>query len=161
MREGRKRAVSLRVSTADLRKLKLLAQRLGARDSDVIRFAVKTLLRRLELLCDQSIQGRALLPVFIQEGSEFFHHFELDGARLEKIVNEGVSKEQEVEADDLKLIAMAALEQAYARLGVPRGTALSTDDAHASVRDPLRGQLRGYLYSKYVAQESPTGAGKG
>lgn len=158
VREGRKRAISLRVSTADLRKLKLLAQRLGARDSDVIRFAVKSLLRRLELLCDQSIQGRALLPVFIQEGSEFFHHFDLDGARLQEIVNDGVSKDQEVEADDLKLIAMAGLEQAYAKLGAPRAPASPTDETHTSVREPLRGQLRGYLYSKYSSQKSATDA---
>jgi len=158
VRESRKRAISLRVSITDLRKLKLLAQRLGVRDSDVIRFAVKSLLRRLEPLCDQSLHGRALLPVFIEEGSEFFHHFELDGARLEEIVNEGVTKDQEVAADDLKLIAMAGLEQAYASLAVPPRTALSMDDTHPSVRDPLRGKLRGYLYSKYVAQKSVTDA---
>jgi predicted DNA binding CopG/RHH family protein len=58
MAESRKRAVSLRVSDADLRKVKKLATRLGARDSDVIRFALKTMLTRLAPLCDQNVRGR-------------------------------------------------------------------------------------------------------
>ena len=41
MTEGRKRAISLRVSTVDLRQVKKLAQRLGARDSDVIKTYVR------------------------------------------------------------------------------------------------------------------------
>jgi hypothetical protein len=119
MKEGRKQAVSLRASTADLRKVKMLAQRLGARDSDVIRFAVKTMLASLAPLCDQSLHGRALLPVFIEAGSDFFHHFDLDTARLEEIVNDGVSKAQEVDPDDLKLIAMAGIQAGLRQAGAP------------------------------------------
>src|SRR5450631_2089739 len=103
MIEGRKRAISLRVSTVDLRQVKKLAQRLGARDSDVVRFALKTMLARLGPLCDQGTRGRALLPVLIEAGSDLFHYFELDIARLEAIVNVGVGKAQEVESDDLEL----------------------------------------------------------
>jgi hypothetical protein len=57
MTEGRKQAVSLRIATADLRKIKELAQRIGARDSDVIRFALETMFARLGPLCDHSVHA--------------------------------------------------------------------------------------------------------
>src|ERR1700690_2706069 len=68
MEGARKQAISLRVAAPDLRKLKKLAERLGVRDSEVIRFAVKTMLARIAPLCDHSVRGRALLPVFIESG---------------------------------------------------------------------------------------------
>jgi hypothetical protein len=155
MKEGRKQAVSLRVSTADLRKVKMLAQRLGARDSDVIRFAVKALLARLAQLCDQNFHGRALLPVLIEAGGDFFHHFALDTARLEKIVNDGVDKDQEVDPDDLKLLAMASMQQDYANLGIDKKVGVPPDERTDSPEDSLTLRLRGYLYTKYVAN-APT-----
>ena len=158
MTEGRKQAVSLRVSAADLRKVKKLAQRLGARDSDVIRFALKTMLARLAPLCDQSLQGRALVPVFIEAGSDLFHHFDLDTARLEEIVNNGVSKAQEVELDDLELIAAAGIQRTYAKLRLNKMTPAPANERPANMEDPLSRRLRGYLYSKYVDNEPASDA---
>jgi hypothetical protein len=158
MTEGRKQAVSLRVSTADLRKIKTLAERLGARDSDVIRFALKTMLARLAPLCDHGLNGRALLPVFIEAGSDLFHHFDLDTARLEKIVNNGASKAQGVEPDDLELIAMAGIHQTYAKLRLNKMTPALANERSANTEDALSGRLRGYLYSKYVDEEPTSDA---
>ncbi len=152
MTEGRKQAVSLRITTADLRKIKELAQRLGARDSDVIRFALKTMFARLAPLCDHSVHGRALLPVFIEAG-DLFHHFDLDTARLEEIVNGGVSKAQEVESDDLELIAMAGTHQTYAELLLNRITPALANGRLGTIEAALSGRLRGYIYSKYADQE--------
>lgn len=153
MTEGRKQAISLRVTTADLRKIKKLAQRLGARDSDVIRFALKTMFARLAPLCDHSVHGRALLPVFIEAGTDLFHHFDLDTARLEEIVNDGVSKAQEVESDDLELIAMAGTHQTYAELRLKKITPALANERLGNVEDALGGRLRGYIYSKYADKE--------
>jgi hypothetical protein len=147
----RKQAISLRVGAADLRNVKKLAQRLGVRDSDVIRFAVKTMLARVAPLCDHGVRGRALLPAFIEAGSDLCRHFDLDAARLEEIINDGVGKDQEVESDDLQLIAMAGIRQTYGKLTlskVPPG--LTTERRALHAEDPLSGQLRGYLYSKYA-----------
>ena len=157
MKEGRKQAISLRVSATDLRKVKVLAQRLGARDSDIIRFAVKIMLARLAPLCDESLQGRALLPVFIEAGGDLVHHFGLDAGRLEEIVNDGASKAQEVEPDDLELIAVAGMQQAYARLRVNKMVPAFNEQS-LFVDDPLSDRLRGYLYSKYVAKEPASDA---
>ena len=151
MEGTRKQAISTRVGTADLRKVKKLAQRLGVRDSDVIRFAVKTMLARVGPLCDHGVRGRALLPAFLEAGSDLCHHFDLDAGRLEEIINDGVGKDQEVESDDLQLIAMAGIQQTYGKLAlrkVPPGLTTERGTLHAN--DPLSGQLRGYLYSKYA-----------
>ena len=53
--DSRKQAVSIRMSAADIRSVKRLAERLGVRDSDVIRFAVKVMLGRLAPLHDPGV----------------------------------------------------------------------------------------------------------
>jgi hypothetical protein len=118
MVEGRKQAISLRVSSSDLHKVKRLAQRLGARDSDVIRFAVKTTLARLAPLCDGSLKGDALVSVFVESGFDFFRHFDLDAVRLDSIINEGVDDAHRIKPEDIQLIALNGIQQAYARLGL-------------------------------------------
>src|SRR5579883_3683073 len=89
--ESRKQAVSIRMSPADLQKVKDLARRLGARDSDVIRFAVKTMLGRLAPLFDPHSRGRALVPALVEAGTEFLRFFELDCGRLDALINQEVS----------------------------------------------------------------------
>jgi len=54
MQDGRKQAVSLRLSAADIRKIKKLSKRLGVRDSDIFRYALKVMLAKLAPLCDGS-----------------------------------------------------------------------------------------------------------
>ena len=66
MIESRKQAVSIRMNGSDVRKVKKLAIRLGVRDSDVIRFAVKSTLAKLGPLYDAEVQGRNLVPVFVE-----------------------------------------------------------------------------------------------
>ena len=159
MADARKQAVSLRVSISDLRRVKKLAQRLGARDSDVIRFALKTMLARLAPLCDNSVRGRALVPVFIEAGSDLFHHFDLDTARLDEIVNDGATKEQQVESDDLHRIAIASMQQSYTKLRLNKMPPGPTSEGEAPpLDDPLNGPLRGYLYSKYVDVDTTSDA---
>lgn len=154
MPENRKRAVSLRVSINDLRKVKKLAQRLDVRDSDVIRFALKTTLARLAPLCDNSVRGRALVPVFIEAGGELFHHFDIDGTRLEEIVNGGTPKEQAVESEDLHRIAIAGMQQTYTNLQAIKPPADPSAIPEAPPpHEALQRHLRGYLYAKYVDTE--------
>jgi hypothetical protein len=150
MAEGRKRAVSLRVSDADLKKVKKLAQRLGARDSDVIRFALKTMLSRLAPLCDGNVRGRGLLPVFMDTGIELIRHFDLDGVKLNDIVNAGVGKGLEIEEEDLHLIAMTGFQQSYAKLALNKLRKPDQERRAMDVDDPLNSRLRNYLVSKYV-----------
>jgi hypothetical protein len=142
--EGRKQAVSIRMSAADVRKVKKLAQRIGVRDSDVIRFAVKTMLSRLGPLYDQEARGRSLVPVFVESGPDLLRFFELDASRLEAIINEGVEAGKQVDRGDLALLALAGAREPYATLmlsELQRKTDSASDTA---------GSLRQYLYEKYV-----------
>jgi hypothetical protein len=165
MMNSRKRAVSIRMSSADISSVKKIAKRLGVRDSDVIRCAVKMMMNKLGPLADAAVRGRNLVPVFVESGSELFRHFELDAMRLENIINDGVPQESQVEHDDIQLLAMNGVQRSYIKLrltaignsahnGSSRGlhaVSNSMDSEHE--RDDvaqLDESLRQYLYEKYV-----------
>ena len=152
MSNGRKQAISLRISAADHRQVKKLAERLGSRDSDVVRFALKSMLQRLGPLCDQKVRGRALVPVIVEAGRDILHHFDLDIARLEEIVNSGADKDKEVEPEDLQLLAAAGIQQTYAQLKLTR---ILPRPGIAGRRAPeteeqFNDRLRSYFYAKYA-----------
>lgn len=152
--ERRKQAVSIRMSAGDVRKIKKLAARLGVHDSDVVRFAVKSMLARLEPLHDPEARGRSVLPVFVESGDELVRFFELDALRLDIIINEGVETARRVDRDDVMLIAMHATQQPYAAMklseivGVDRSR---NGDAEAVY------SLRRYLYEKYARRANGAG----
>jgi hypothetical protein len=124
--DNRKQAVSIRMSRGDVRQIKRLADRLGVRDSDVIRYAIKTMLLRLAPLPDGSVTGRALLPVFVESGTELMRHFDLDATRLAEIINEGADASHRVDAGDIQLIAMNGTQAPYAKM---RFAAIGRDQA--------------------------------
>lgn len=146
MNENRKQAVSIRLGSSDIRKLKRLAERLGFRDSDVIRFAIKWTLNRVAPLCDPEIRGPSLVPMFVETGAEVIRHFELDADRLEAIINAGVDEDRAVAHDDVALLALAGSQQPYALLRLrPTGTVAGAGPSTGSIE-----ALRQYLYDKYV-----------
>jgi hypothetical protein len=160
--EHRKRAVSIRMSSADVSKVKRLAQRLGVRDSDVIRYAVKSALAKLAPLHDPGVRGRSLVPVFVESGAELFHHFDLDAMRLENIINDEADDSRRVDHEDIQLIAMSGVQQPYARwhLGKAAPATVSgmslhlngnvVPDERTSSGGDATPSLREYLYEKYV-----------
>jgi hypothetical protein len=155
--ENRKQAVSIRMNSADVRKVKKLAQRLAVRDSDVIRFAVKCMLARLGPLYDPEVRGRNLVPVFVESGAELLRFFDLDAARLEAVINEGADGARRVDRDDIALLALSGAQQPYAALMLSE---LNREDRGLSRAGELSDSLRQYLYDKYVyrgteARESP------
>lgn len=151
MIESRKRAVSVRMNSADVRKVKRIAERLAVRDSDVIRFAVKCMLARLGPLYDPDVRGRNLVPVFVESGAELLRFFELDAARLEQLINEGVETGKRVDRDDVALLALSSGQEAYAALMLRE---LNPEEGSRSVVGELAASLRQYLYEKYVYRAS-------
>lgn len=135
----------------DVRKVKRLAQRLGVRDSDVIRFAVKAMLARLGPLYDPEVRGRNLVPVFVESGVELLRFFELDGMRLESIINEGVDPARRVDREDIELLALTGGQTPYAALKLSELHPGDNDNSDAS---HLASSLRQYLYDKYVFRPS-------
>lgn len=135
--DSRKQAVSIRMSRGDVRNIKRIAERLGARDSDVIRFAIKLMLAQLAPLQDPSVGGRGLVSVFLESGPELMRHFELDASRLASIINDGVEADRQVEPEDIQLMAMSGLQRSYMKL---RSTGTEAPEQ----------SLRQYLYGKYL-----------
>lgn len=150
---SRKQAVSIRMSASDIRNVKKLAKRLGVRDSDVIRLAVKAMLARLGPLNDANLRGRSLVPVFVESGNDIFRYLDLDAVRLDSIINDGAEESTRVDQEDIQLIAMNGIQQSYAKLRLSSMGGRSgnpTPAREAAEGDSLSRTLRGYLYEKYV-----------
>ena len=135
------------MNAADVRKVKKLSARLGVRDSDVIRFAVKAMLAKLGPLFDPEVHGRNLLPVFVESGAELLRFFDIDAAKLETIINGGVPADRRVDREDLALLALTSAQEPYAAL---RLSELDRSDSPRRSPDELLESLRQYLYAKYV-----------
>jgi hypothetical protein len=142
--DQRKQAVSIRLGESDIRNIKRMAKRLGVRDSDIIRFAIKSTLNRTAPLSDPGIRGRNLVPVLVESGDELIRYFELDAFRLESIINENVEPGRQVERDDIALLAMSGLRDEYLVMRLKDGNGTPLDRASQDR------SLRGYLYDKYV-----------
>ncbi len=155
MVEQRKQAVSIRLGESDIRNIKRIAKRLGVRDSDIIRFAIKSTLGRIAPLCDPAIQGRNLVPVLVESGDELIRYFELDAFRLEGIINEQVKEGSQVDRDDIALLAMSGLREEYLVMRLKDGNGSNADGASPGH------SLRRYLYDKYVYRSAEHHAANG
>jgi len=142
--EQRKQAVSIRLGESDIRNIKRIAKRLGVRDSDVIRFGIKSALNRIAPLSDPGIRGRNLVPVLVESGDELIRYFELDAFRLDTIINENAESGRQVDYDDIALLAMSGLREEYLVMRLSDGSDGSPEPS------PRSRSLRGYLYDKYV-----------
>ncbi len=150
MLDHRKQAVSIRLGDSDLRNIKRIAKRLGVRDSDIIRFAIKSMLNRIAPLCDEAITGRNLVPVLVESGDELIRYFELDTYRLDSIINEQADEMLRVERDDIALLAMNGLREQYLMMRLQDCHGAASDEAGHSR------SLRAYLYDKYVYRHEET-----
>jgi hypothetical protein len=114
------------------------------RDSDIIRYAVKTVLRGLSPLCDGTINGRNLVPVLVESGDELIRYFELDAYRLDTIINAQAEVATRVDRDDIALLAMSGMREQYLVMRMKDGHAAPQEEA------PSGPSLRNYLYEKYI-----------
>ena len=153
MADLRRQAVSIRLANADIRNIKRFAKRLGVRDSDIVRFAIKSTFNRLAPLCDPSIRGRSLLPVLAEAGDELIRHFELDAFQLEVLINDQVDVKEQVAREDIVLLAMSSLRQDYLRMRL---------NEEGQTRDATSADsLRRYLYEKYLYADANGGRAAG
>jgi hypothetical protein len=155
------------MSPGDIRYVKRLADRLQVRDSDIIRFAVKSALTRLAPLCEEQTRGNGLMPMLIETSADLFRHLDLDLARLEAVVNGDVEDaSKRVDSDDLRMMAMHGMHSTFSMaslsLALPTG---SSDGASRPEFGPgtFETALKRYLYDKYVARtaRASTGGGDG
>jgi hypothetical protein len=141
-----KRSISLRVSTTDYGKVRIIAHRLRVRESDVLRFALKTALALIAPLHDNGCRGRDLMPLLIEYGPDIARHFQLDARRLEAVVNKDVENDGgRIDLEDVELLAMSYAPQrhVFARLQEIAKKRLEPAE--------LDQALRSYLRNKYNA----------
>jgi hypothetical protein len=145
MDESKKPLVSVRLSHADLEKLDTIAKRLRARESEIIRFALRLTFAKLAPLLDVSARGRDLIPIFLECGPELTHHFDLDPQTLDAIINGALENPQKrVEREDIDLISTLHMPSNHPRAklkGLPK-----REIGQLS----FSGALQHYLYEKYV-----------
>jgi len=149
MGEKRKKLVSLRMNTTDLCKIKEIAKRLNVRESDVLRFAIRSTLAKLAPLHEGSAKGIDLMPAFIECGSDLCAHFGIDVEQLHEIINAGVEDTgKRVERDDVGLLALA---------GAPEHLVMSRLRRVAETPGDIAGPhslLRRYLMEKYTTRQA-------
>jgi hypothetical protein len=155
--EGRKQAISIRLNAADLRNLRKLARRMGVRNSDVVRLALKSCIARLEPLLQPEVKGRDLVPVFVDAGADMVRYLDLDATRLDAIINDGVVDGNKVERADIHLLAGAGLPYSYARMRSVGAAALrGVPSLSPGDEDLILSQsLHRYFYDKYLHESSP------
>ena len=150
--DAKKRNVSVRMSSNDLRRIRELARRMQVRESDVFRFAVKTLLAKLTPLNDTRVKGKDLLPVFVDCYADLTRYFEFDTARLERIINAGVEEpDQRVDRDDIELLVMAGIQEGYVHMKLKNILGRSPE------QPDLAGALKEYLLEKYIGSMDVSG----
>jgi len=135
----------MRISESDHLKVKRIANRLGVRDSDMYRYAIKTILSKLSPLDHKNRSGSDVLPAFIECGKELSSFFNLDAERLNTIINNG-SNTQALHVDiyDIELIAMSALPDHFLQRKIL--DLIETIPVNPSTENVLSE----YLYAKYL-----------
>ena len=143
-----KRSISLRIHTSDHGKVRIMANRLRTRESDVFRFALKIALAALEPLYDRNCKGVDLMPLLIEHGLAIARHFHLDSRRLELIVNAGVdANDKRVDVEDIELLAMSYVPQRHLFAKLQELTRKKLDPFE------IDETLRQYLIDKYGSEQ--------
>ncbi|MCP5145029.1 MAG: hypothetical protein H6978_09420 [Gammaproteobacteria bacterium] len=79
--------VSFRTRTSELGFIKEVARRFEVKQSDVLRFAVRIGLQRLDVLRTRDVYGDSLNPLLADVGVDLVDHFDLDLPTLERMIN--------------------------------------------------------------------------
>ena len=146
----KKKLVSIRVRCHDVDKIKEISQRIGVRESDLFRFAIRMLLARFAPLHNVNLGGRELLPLLMEFGAELAHYFELDAERLAWIINQGVDDPaQRVESGDIELLIMSTVQESYAYLRLKELT------DHDLEPQGIKAMVKRYIYEKYLTKDAP------
>ena len=143
-----KQLVSVRLSAADLAKIRDIAECLDTRDSEVFRFALRLAFAQLRPLYDRSMNGSALIPVFLECGADLIRHFELDAKAIDGIVNRANGESATpVAREDIELLAMLGLPEQYVHAKLNAMGKLDMNEAGGSYK-----ALHNYLGRKYLPQ---------
>lgn len=145
----KKKLVSIRMHVRDVEKVRQISRRIGVRESDLFRFAVKMVLGYLAPLRNSEVSGRELVPFLVAFGGELSRYFELDAEQLARIVNQDVDDPgKRVDVRDIELLIMSSMQEEYAYL---RLKDLTQGDADAQ---DVTGRIKRYMYEMYLGKEA-------
>ncbi|TNC82156.1 MAG: hypothetical protein C9356_05740 [Oleiphilus sp.] len=145
--EAKKKNVSLRMSQSDIDKVKAISDRLGVKEADILRFAVKQILQKLAPFQEESYRGIDLMPALLEVGEELVRFFDFNTEQLAEIINdESGQGPRNIDLDDLKLLALSGVNGQYARLKLNSQSAAVVDD---------EASFKAYFMNKYFATELP------
>lgn len=143
-----KQLVSVRLNAADLAKIRDIAKNLDARDSEVFRFALRLAFMHLGPLHDPTINGSALISLFLEHGAELIRHFDLDADAINGIVNrDDVESAARVAREDIELLAMLGLPEQYLYAKLNAIGKLDMNETGGGYQ-----ALHNYLKQKYLPQ---------
>ncbi len=141
--ESKKKNVSLRLSQSDVEKIRHIADRLGVKDSDVLRFSIKQMLVKLAPFHEESYRGIDLMPALLEVGEEMVRFFDLGAEQLHRIVNTDLDDpSRRIDQEDLKLLALSSVNGEYARLKLNSDSEIYVEDEES---------FKDYFLNKYFS----------
>lgn len=144
-----KKNISVRLGIGDLRRIKEIALRLEVKESDIFRFAVKSLSSRLMPMINRQLKGVPMLVALLESGEELLRYFEFDAYHLDKLINGELENEEEARAvaeEDIELLAIGIVNAEYVadqmsnRLGVEVDPAVAFDAMHEYLMNKYQGK---------------------
>lgn len=144
-----KKNISVRLGIGDLRRIKEIALRLEVKESDIFRFAVKSLSSRLMPMINRQLKGVPMLVALLESGEELLRYFEFDAYHLDKLINgeaEGEEEDKAVAEEDIELLAIGIVNADYiadqmsSRLGVNVDPAVAFDSMHEYLMNKYQGK---------------------
>lgn len=143
-----KKNISVRLGVADLRRVKEIATRLDVKESEIFRYAVKSLSTRLMPLLNRQLNGVSMLVALLESGEELLRYFEFDVQQLDKLINTGIAEdERSVDAEDIEMLAIAIINPDYLAAKI-------SEKMHANIEHGVAFvTLRQYLFRKYQVRQ--------
>ena len=138
-----KKNISVRLGVADLRRVKEIALRLGVKESEIFRYAVKALSTRLLPLLNRQLNGVPMLVALLESGEEMLSYFEFDAQHLDRLINDGVGEQGAVAHEDIEMLAIGIINADYLASRISEKLSAHVEPAVAF------DALRTYLFQKY------------
>lgn len=144
--QTKRKNISVRMSSWEQKRVREIAERLGVKESDMIRYSISNTLGKLMPFHDRSYKGASLMPAVLDSAEELLRYFHLDAEQLNKIINEGVEDPQKrVAEEDLEMLVLGHFNEQYIqqRLAELCEGPVDGQQIHQALRD--------YLVRKYIS----------
>ena len=144
------RNISVRLSDNDLDKLKGIAQRLGVKKSDVIRYAVKTIINRLIILSEarEQVDTQTLIMTLIENCNDLNRYFNFDSDKFETILSSiEIQNSINFDKQDIELLSLCGMSDEVIQKRFHRITGITQNKNVTSTH------LKDFLINKYCLQQ--------